>query len=74
MKPDETGAAGALGEACPPVPAEAGLKPDNTHTCRSEPPVGRCGRLNAEQITFLVVGLVLALAIVVAALILAKNL
>ena len=72
--PDEAGATSLPGGAGLKVSAEGGAKSDNAHPGDSGLSAVRCAKWNAEQVTLLVVGLLLAVAIVVAALILSKNL
>jgi hypothetical protein len=71
---DELGAAGAPGPASQQVLGEAGMRPDNAPSRQPGQPAGARRTLNADQITLLLIGLLLAVAIVVAAVILSKNL
>jgi hypothetical protein len=54
--------------------AEARTEQNNAHSCQPGRARRERAKLNAEQITLLVIALLLAVAIVVAAVILSKNL
>ena len=73
-QPDEAGDVGEPGQVRPQVSAEAGTNSDDASSRQPEQPASGRRKLNADQITLLLVALLLAVAIVVAAVILSKNL
>ena len=59
----------------PSPSGKAGAQPHKTGVVNQpDPAAGRCTKLNAEQVTLLLIALLLAVAIVIGALILSKNL